>query len=216
MKFISGALLAAAAIVPGAAQAATLVNGSFEASTLDRASLDLGFVNVAAGNNSIVGWDVTSGSVDYIGSYFAAQDGQRSVDLAGATLGTLSQTITDTVAGQTYLVSFWVSKNPDGGDSTRTGTFAAGGKDFAFSYDRPNDRANMNWQQVSYAFTATGTNTLIAFSADASAGCCWGPVIDNVSITAVPEPTSWAMMIGGFVLAGAAVRRRNVSRVSFA
>ena len=33
--------------------------------------------------------------------------------------------------------------------------------------------------------------------------------IDNVSITAVPEPASWALMIGGFALAGAALRRRD-------
>ncbi|HEV2569873.1 PEPxxWA-CTERM sorting domain-containing protein [Sphingomonas sp.] len=32
--------------------------------------------------------------------------------------------------------------------------------------------------------------------------------LDNVSITAVPEPASWAMMIGGFAFAGAALRRR--------
>lgn len=33
---------------------------------------------------------------------------------------------------------------------------------------------------------------------------------------AVPEPTTWAMMIGGFGLAGAAVRRRRASAASFA
>ena len=35
--------------------------------------------------------------------------------------------------------------------------------------------------------------------------------IDNVSVTAVPEPASWALMIGGFVMVGAAARRRNRS-----
>jgi hypothetical protein len=35
--------------------------------------------------------------------------------------------------------------------------------------------------------------------------------VDNVSVTAggVPEPASWALMIGGFGLAGAALRRRR-------
>ena len=32
------------------------------------------------------------------------------------------------------------------------------------------------------------------------------------TLTAVPEPATWAMMIGGFGLAGAAVRRRKTSR----
>lgn len=39
-----------------------------------------------------------------------------------------------------------------------------------------------------------------------------GPILDNVSLDvsapAVPEPTTWALMIGGFALAGAAMRRR--------
>ncbi len=43
--------------------------------------------------------------------------------------------------------------------------------------------------------------------------------LDNVSVNAlpgaVPEPATWAMMIGGFALAGAAMRRRKTA-VSFA
>lgn len=33
--------------------------------------------------------------------------------------------------------------------------------------------------------------------------------IDNVAITAIPEPATWGLMIGGFALAGAAMRRRT-------
>jgi hypothetical protein len=42
--------------------------------------------------------------------------------------------------------------------------------------------------------------------------------LDNISLSpfgAVPEPSSWALMIGGFALAGAAMRRKRAS-VSFA
>lgn len=35
--------------------------------------------------------------------------------------------------------------------------------------------------------------------------------IDNVSVTAVPEPASWALMIGGFVMVGFASRRRTTA-----
>ena len=38
----------------------------------------------------------------------------------------------------------------------------------------------------------------------------------SLSITAVPEPAQWAMMIGGFGLVGAATRRRTRASVSFA
>lgn len=32
--------------------------------------------------------------------------------------------------------------------------------------------------------------------------------IDNVSVTAVPEPASWALMVGGFMMVGFVARRR--------
>jgi hypothetical protein len=47
-------------------------------------------------------------------------------------------------------------------------------------------------------------------------------VLNNVSasyvdVGAVPEPATWAMMIGGFGMVGGAMRRRRVStKVSFA
>jgi hypothetical protein len=39
--------------------------------------------------------------------------------------------------------------------------------------------------------------------------------VSNFSITPVPEPASWAMMIGGFAIVGAAMRRRRTS-IAFA
>lgn len=125
----------------------------------------------------------------------------------------MTQTLTDTIVGQRYAVDFWVSKNPDGGAATRTGTFSAGGQTFNFSYAVPNSRTNMNWQLETFEFIASSTMTDLSFAADASAGCCFGPALDNVSIDAVPEPATWAMMIGGFALVGGALRsarRRSV------
>ena len=40
--------------------------------------------------------------------------------------------------------------------------------------------------------------------------------IDSMNVAAVPEPATWAMMIGGFGLIGLAMRRRSRSRVSVA
>ncbi|BAK65282.1 hypothetical protein SLG_06070 [Sphingobium sp. SYK-6] len=52
-----------------------------------------------------------------------------------------------------------------------------------------------------------------------SGGNFW--VIDDVtydvaSAGAVPEPATWAMMIGGFALAGGAMRRQRATRIRFA
>jgi choice-of-anchor C domain-containing protein len=196
--------------VAGGANAATVVNGSFE----EGPNPGNGFLTLGTGDSSINGWTVTSGSIDYIGGYWTAQQGSRSIDLAGISLGTLSQTIANTIAGQLYQVNFYVSKNPDQGASNRTGTVTAGGQTFQFAYSLPNDRTNMNWTLASYRFLATGPDTVLSFAADTSAGCCFGPALDDVSIGAVPEPGTWAMMIGGFGLVGGALRsaRRRTAR----
>lgn len=191
----------------GGAQAATLVNGSFENATVNPGS---SYVTLATGNTQITGWEVTDGSIDYIGGYWQAQDGGRSIDLAGLAIGQITQTLTDTIVGQLYEVSFWVSKNPDKpGNPLRTGTLKFGGQSAVFAYALPNNRANMNWTRDTFRFVATGTSTDLSFAADASAGCCFGPALDNVGIAAVPEPEAWAMMIGGFALVGATLRTRR-------
>lgn len=72
-------------------------------------------------------------------------------------------------------------------------------------------------------FAHSSSNLLLQFRA-AGAGWQNGPDeawgIDNILLTydanvgGVPEPASWAMMLAGFVLAGAAMRRRALSAVS--
>lgn len=209
-KLTLGILLSVAAAVP--AQAVTVLNGSFEDGT------DPGvFTTLGTSSTAITDWTVLDGSVDYIGTYWQASNGSRSVDLSGNSIGTLGQTITGLTAGQAYQVTFDVSRNPDLVVPTRTGTFSAGGQSFLFAYtDAGTTRTDMKWHTVSYAFTASGPTALISFSSDASGGCCYGPALDNVRIAAVPESETWAMMLGGFTLLGTVARRRRRSQIVFA
>lgn len=200
-------LLAALAVFATPANAQNLVfNGSFEQATVNPGG---SFLTLGTGDTSINGWTVSAGSIDYIGGYWPAQDGVRSVDLAGNSLGTISQSVA-TTALQFYTVSFWASRNPDGGLPLRTGTISFGGQTMPFSYSSSNSLGNMNWQQYTYTFAAVGASTLLSFAADASAGCCWGPALDNVSmIAAIPEPEVWAMLLFGFGAIGLQMRRRG-------
>ena len=202
-------LAAGLTILASPATAATnlVSNGSFE----NGIAFTTPYVTVNAPdvNTSITDWSVTSGSVDYIGSYWKAQDGNRSIDLAGVSLGTLQQTISNLVIGQTYLLQFWSSKNPDNGAPIRTGTVNFGDGPMTFAYAASNSLANMQWQLNSYWFVADSTSTLLSFAADATAGCCFGPALDNVSIAAVPEPEVWAMLLLGFGAVGFQMRRRR-------
>lgn len=78
--------------------------------------------------------------------------------------------------------------------------------------------------------TANQNLNVIGFSTGAGSGWTAGPfkgAVDNVGFTfagdeqsfnfevsAVPEPTTWALMISGFGLAGAALRRRNRAAIA--
>lgn len=189
---LAALLTAAAALLPANSQAAVFTNGSFEQGTFGGG----GFETVFAGSSAITGWTVGGSSVDWIGTYWNPQDGNRSIDLSGNNNGSLSQTF-DTIAGQTYLVTFYVAGNPDGGPTIKT---FDRGVDVLFA-DSFNSAASslsdMGWTLHSFDFIASGPTSTLSFVS--TTGTAYGAALDNVSVTAVPEASTWAMMILGFL-----------------
>ena len=157
---ITVALAAAAmtAATPALASTNIVLNGSFESGISPGSFTTVNAIDTT----SITDWNVSVGSVDYIGSYWQAQDGERSIDLAGNSNGTLMQTLA-TVVGQVYNLSFYVARNPDGGVDPRTGFVTYNGVPTLFTYlNTGSTKTNMEWQLVSYLFTATTAATLVA------------------------------------------------------
>jgi choice-of-anchor C domain-containing protein len=155
-------------------------NGSFETGTyVDGGS---GFEQLNAGDTSITGWSVDAGSVDWIGTYWPAQDGSMSIDMSGVEAGTISQTLATTI-GNTYTVSFFLSGNPAGLPTVKTlDVSATGGATASYTYDvTGNDLTNMNWTPETYTFLATSASTTLSF-VSTTAGA-FGPAIDNIVIT---------------------------------
>jgi choice-of-anchor C domain-containing protein len=202
--------LAAVAALPAAANAAPFVNGSFESGTNPGV-----FTPLTAGSTAITGWTVGGDSVDYIGSYWNAQSGSRSVDLSGNAPGSIFQTF-DTVLGQVYNVTFFLGANGDGPPPTKsvsvtaTGN-AAGNYSVGSTPFPPNVTA---WSPFNYVFTATGTSTTLTFASTGTTA--YGAALDNVNVTAVPEPAAWALMILGFGAIGGVMRRRGQSEFAIA
>ena len=182
-----------------------LDNGSFEIGT-DPGS----WTNVPSGGSAITDWTVGgSAGVDYIGTYWDAQEGSRSVDLSGTDAGFSSQTFA-TVTGVQYLVEFWMAGNPDGGPTTKTVEVSAAGSSADFTFDiTGKSKSDMGWTYKSWIFTATGTPTTVKFLSKTSGG--WGPALDNVSVTAVPLPASAWLGLGLLGIMGAIrkLRRRR-------
>lgn len=182
---LSVALLATLA-ASGTASAAAFQNGSFE----DPGSIAIGaYGTYGTGSTAIAGWTVGSGSIDWVGTYWTAADGARSVDLNGDQPGSIYQDL-DTTTGHTYRVSFALSGNPDGVRGLKTVVVLASDATSAtFSYDTSvwnNTLTDMKWQQRSFTFVAGAGSTRLSFVSLAPAGA-YGPAIDKVSVADVTQ-----------------------------
>lgn len=158
--------------------ASVTANGSFEMGT------DPGiFTPLAAGDTSINNWTITSGNVDYIGTYWTASDGDRSLDMTGSdgTAGAISQTFT-TVPGHTYKVTFDLAGNPAGAPVVKALEVDAGSTPQSYTFDTTGKSlTDMGWTQETFTFTATAASTTLTFtSMDAG---FFGPALDNVKVT---------------------------------
>jgi hypothetical protein len=139
--------------------------------------------------------------------------------------GALTQTITGLTIGQEYQLSFYWA----GGELfNRTGytsiqlTGSLGGDSFATPVYLNTNPAGTpgsfsGWTLETFDFTANATSEALSFLAVGSPAANLPPfaLLDGVSLTAVPEPSTWAMMLAGFGGLGfAAFRRRRRTPVA--
>jgi len=96
------------------AEANLLSNGSFENSSIVPGS----FATLSPYSGAITGWTVWSGNIDYIGSYWTAQEGVRSIDLNGAEAGSIT-TAFNTIPGEQYE-SIFLWQQPAGDPALKT------------------------------------------------------------------------------------------------
>jgi choice-of-anchor C domain-containing protein len=212
-SYLCAAIAAATMLMAPAAVAANLVlDGDFNNSIS-------GFTTFSGGSTLPGGpWVVTGNSVDLVGNYWQSPSGPTppngSVDLNGGAQGGVEQTISGLTSGATYNLTFFLSGNPDGPPTTKSVDVSIGSlvnDNFTYTIGT-NTHANMMYVQESVNFTAGASNTLSFASQNAGA---FGPVIGGVSISAVPEPSTWAMMLLGFLGLGFAFRQSR-RKVSFA
>ena len=184
------------------------------------------FGNVAAASSINADTRFTSTEPQHLNSNFTSlsPNGGNFMGLDGdpAANGPLEQTIMGLTSGKKYVLSFdWAGielSNRTGYNSiTLTGSF--GGDAFSTltylnSASAGAPGSFSGWSTASFTFTANASSELLSFL---SVGTPAGNVppfalLDGVSLTAVPEPSTWAMMFVGFAGLGyAALRRRRTA-----
>jgi len=136
--------------------AATVINAGFEDPNI---SPDY-YTVVNAGSPTLTGWNVT------------AHTGNQAIDLAGTPgPGGVNQNIT-TVAGQSYLISFWVSSN--GGALTDSLTVNFDGTTHTYT-------STPQGQWTNYSFTAVAGSNLANLSFTTPLTSNAGPLLDDIS-----------------------------------
>lgn len=195
------AILGAVAGIAASASAVTVANYSFESPVQGSGYT---YSPVVSGNVFNSGAGVQGNGSAW--GFAAAPDGVQTAFLQSyySSFGTIAMDVTGLVNGGKYTVSFSIADR--GGyydnpvsvafNTTNLGTFAA---------------PSTAWTGFTTAqFTATGTTGTLLFAVGPNTGYDADIGLDAVSITGgVPEPASWALMIGGFGLVGSAMRRRR-------
>lgn len=187
-----------------------------------------------AGNTAMTGWTVSvPGAIAWIDNTnpwsstvgMTTPNGAKFLDLTGwssewsglqhyagetqAFRSIVSQTF-DTVAGVTYNVSFDVGFGPDsnstGGSMGHPVLNSSVDVGLNGVYNTFSSAAD-GWANKSFTFTATGASTTLSFKTGDTYSEYVG--LDNVSVNAVPEPETYAMMLAGLGALGFVGRRRR-------
>ncbi len=175
-----GALSAAALLATSAGAANLVVNGGFE-------------------TGDFTGWtpDPVSYPIYIVTS--PVESGQYAAQIAGYSFGpdTLTQGIAD--AAQPYLLKFGYYQD----SSTPSGLTVTWDGARVFT-QTPDTGTGGVYQDVTATVLGTGSDTLV-FTAYNDPGFTY---VDDISLGAVPEPETWALMLVGFAVLGGALRRR--------
>lgn len=221
--------------------AVTLLAGATSAQAVVLFSQDFDALAVGVPAASVPGFTIAPGTVDVVqsGTYSIDCVGNtgKCLDLAGTPgPGTITSTPIAFLADRYIKISFDVSGNQRN-EQTDTFSFAAildgvtdsfgnaiSGPDLftmsgfatAITGDIYNESIVGTRDFITYSgfFNSATAGTLqLRFTGTAGGNKNIGPIIDNILVTqSVPEPASWAMLIAGFGLTGAAMRRRRPIR----
>ena len=217
MRFVNSALTLLLAGVPvfGVAQTVTFedvpshTSGSF---------VSAGFNFVANGSSAAAFLGQycgpacpDNGTTMLISPYGDVGQGQSTVTMSKAGGGSFSLLSFDGAGSFNFNVVAWNDPSLIPLSIDVTGSLVGGGtvrQSFAIDNSQ-NQSGTLNFSN--YSFSGFKNITSVTFSASGSSSAVFnGFTLDNISVSAVPEPESFALMLAGLGILGLAVRRRPI------
>ncbi|MEZ5736702.1 MAG: PEPxxWA-CTERM sorting domain-containing protein [Novosphingobium sp.] len=192
-------VLSLAACLSTSAYAAELVtNGGFETGSFT------GWVQ--SGNTTNTGVSATNPHSGTYAAFFGPSNGTASA---------IREQNLPTIAGQNYTISFWLYNDAAATAGTHGFSVLFGAEQLINSLNP----APFGYTLYSYNRVASTNGTTLSFALRNDPGLFW---LDDVSVagpsSAVPEPSTWGLMLAGLGLVGGAMRsrRRHQRKVRFA
>jgi hypothetical protein len=203
MRFSSklvGAVIAVSALA-GAAHADFIVNGDFS----DPSVGSYGFFA------SIPGWVNDNDDTLEIGKstvygLTCVTSACQNLEVNANGFDTVSQTVTGLTVGKTYDLSWLYGGRNGGGPQALNVSFGG----VAVTTDTSDNGVNDFWSPNAFKVVATATSETLTFASEVTSGIpSYGNELTDVSLTPVPEPAAWALMLMGFGGLGAGLRTRR-------
>lgn len=178
-------------------------NGSFESTVQTKGTWAI--------YNTITGWTTGSRGVEVRNNVVgSALDGSNFVELDTTANSSISQSFA-TIAGALYELSFAYATRSGTNVGTNGINWQLSGANLSGEVGKD---GNTSWTTYTTSFTGTGSLMTLSFSANGRSDSL-GTSLDAVSVTqlasvsAVPEPESYAMMLAGLGAIGMLVHRRR-------
>jgi hypothetical protein len=201
MKKTVTAVLAALPLLAMASGPELLTNGSFEADAVSSGT----FVTT----QNITGWAGGLYGIETRNNYFGtAHDGQNFVELDTTGNSWMTQSLGN-YAGQ-VLLSFWYSARPNSDAATNGLSVLFGGQNIALTVGG-NATSDHQWQHYTGVFNLSGGSSAILTFAATGTSDTYGTSLDRVSVTAVPEPQTYALFLAGLGMLLVLAKRRQQS-----
>ncbi len=146
------------------------------------------------------------------GGYFIGLDGDPKAS------GPVQQMISGLVSGKSYDVSFYWAATQlqvDPGPTSNTLQVGFGQATQFTAVALVPTQGFSGWLSEHFRFTAGSDRQLLSFMAvGGPSGLPPFALLDGVSVTAVPEPSTWALALLGLGIAGVAMRRERTNKLA--